>query len=213
MALTSSTLLFIDKVPASIRTAFQKEVVAISKRQNIKNPNWLMAVINSETAQTFSPSIQNKVSGATGLIQFMPSTAKALGTTTTALAQMDHLEQLVYVEKYIAMTMKNVRATAIEDYDDMYFVVFYPAAIGKPDTYVIARPGTAVYNQNAGTDMNKDGTITVADFKAFARKLIPILEIPNFLTKNQKKGVKLFFWLTSASIVVFITIIWFQNTE
>lgn len=41
-----------------------------------------MAAMAFESGETFSPSIKNAAgSGAVGLIQFMPSTAKALGTS------------------------------------------------------------------------------------------------------------------------------------
>lgn len=38
--------------------------------------------------------------------------------------------------------------------------MFWPAAIGKPDSYVIATSPSSVYNANAGLDVNRDGTIT-----------------------------------------------------
>jgi hypothetical protein len=58
-----------------------------------------MAAMAFETGETFSPSIKNKASGATGLIQFMRSTAKGSGTTTAALAEMTAVDQLDFVEK------------------------------------------------------------------------------------------------------------------
>lgn len=47
----------------------------------------------------FSPTITNSI-GATGLIQFMPSTARGLGTSTAALRQMSIINQLPFVKKY-----------------------------------------------------------------------------------------------------------------
>ncbi len=126
-------LLFIEKVKEN-REAFAAKVVAISARLQI-NPNWLMALINSESAGSFSPSILNGAgSGAVGLIQFMPATARSLGTTTEALASMSNVEQLDWVEKYIRYTMGYLGVKQLADYDDLYFLIFYPAAIGKPDT-------------------------------------------------------------------------------
>jgi len=53
------------------------------------DPDDLMACMAWESAESFRADIKNAAgSGATGLIQFMPSTAKALGTTTTELAKM-----------------------------------------------------------------------------------------------------------------------------
>src|SRR3990167_3056635 len=54
-----------------------------------------------ETNRTFDPGQCNAAgSGAIGLIQFMPSTAHLLGTTTEQLAQMTAVEQLAYVRRY-----------------------------------------------------------------------------------------------------------------
>ena len=67
---------------------FQQKVDAIEKRLKME-PGSLLAVMNFETGGTFDPAVKNRAgSGATGLIQFMPSTAKGLGTSTDALAKM-----------------------------------------------------------------------------------------------------------------------------
>ena len=66
-------------------------------------PEYLLAVMSFETGGSFSPGIRNGAgSGATGLIQFMPATARELGTSTEALARMSATEQLEYVERYFA---------------------------------------------------------------------------------------------------------------
>jgi soluble lytic murein transglycosylase-like protein len=92
-------LIYENKVPASYRVAFVEKVKKISANLGI-DPNWLMAIMYFESAGTFSPSITNNI-GATGLIQFIPSTAKGLGTSTSALKSMSALQQLDYVEKYL----------------------------------------------------------------------------------------------------------------
>ena len=68
-------LIFEDKVTTN-KSLFINKVILISQKLDI-DPNWLMAVMNLETGGTFSPSIQNKSTGATGLIQFIPSTAES----------------------------------------------------------------------------------------------------------------------------------------
>ena len=50
--------------------------------------------------ETFSPSIRNKGTKATGLIQFMPKTAIGLGTTIDELAGMTQVQQMDYVYTY-----------------------------------------------------------------------------------------------------------------
>ena len=143
------------------------------------NPNWLMALMNSETGGTFDPAQKNLAgSGATGLIQFMPTTATSLGTSTSSLARMNNIQQLQYVDKYIGYTLNYLDVSRIRDYDDLYLLIFYPRAVGKPDSW--AFPGS-IYNQNAGIDMNNDGIITVRDFKKWIRKEIPEWAIPQFV--------------------------------
>jgi len=163
------SLIFIDKVKAD-KDRFALRVKAIADNIGF-NPNWLMALMNSESAGTFSSSIKNFAgSGAVGLIQIMPATAHYLGTTTERLAKMSALEQLDWVEKYIKITMRDRKITAINDYVDLYFMIFYPAAMGKPDDWQFPQK---IYPQNSGVDMNRDGKLTVKDFKEFVKRKIP----------------------------------------
>lgn len=125
----------------------------------------LLAVMDFETGGTFNPAEKNKAgSGATGIIQFMPNTARGLGTSTAALAQMTRVEQLVYVEKYFDQYRNKIRGGSV---DDLYMAVLWPAAVGKPDGYVLFRRTSSnpksAYNQNRGLDRNGDGTITKAE--------------------------------------------------
>lgn len=138
---------------ARVTQEFRVRVREIAGNLNI-DPSWLMAVMGFETGYTFSSSIKNPGSSATGLIQFVSSTAKSLGTTTTALARMTPVQQLDYVEKYF-----NQYKGRINNIGDCYMAVFWPAAIGKPDSYVIATSPSSVYNANSGLDVNRDGVI------------------------------------------------------
>src|ERR1700743_3763498 len=80
---------------------FRSRVMAIGTHL-LCDPSWVMTAIGFETSHTFSPSIHNAAgSGAGGLIQFLPSTAGLLGTTTEALCSMTAEGQLDYVEKYL----------------------------------------------------------------------------------------------------------------
>lgn len=139
---------------ARVTQEFRVRVREIGGNLNI-DPSWLMAVMGFETGYLFNASVKNPKSSATGLIQFTSATAKSLGTTTTALARMSSVQQLDYVEKYF-----NQYKGRINNIGDCYMAVFWPAAIGKPDSYVIATSPSSVYNANAGLDINRDGTIT-----------------------------------------------------
>ncbi len=197
-------LLFIEKVRTD-SVAFETKVRDIASRLKIQ-PDWLMAVMDSETGGTFSPSIRNGAgSGATGLIQFMPATAKGMGTTTDALAVMSAVEQLDYVERYLTGVLKERGLSAYRDYDDVYFAVFYPAAIGKADDWQFPM---SIYRQNLGVDMDKNGVITVGDFKQFIRRNIPAYYLPFFFNIRTQKNVLLFFWVVSAVIVITATMVY-----
>jgi hypothetical protein len=116
-------------------------------------------VIEFESARTWSPSVHNPGSAAVGLIQFMPDTAKALGTSSAALEQMSFAEQLPWVVKHFQRAGV-ARLTRMVDY---YAAVFWPAAIGTADDFVIAKAGSTVYEANKGLDRDGNGEITTAD--------------------------------------------------
>ena len=136
---------------------FKEGISRLSTKYNVP-PNALMAIMDFETGGSFDPAETNQAgSGATGLIQFMPKTARSLGTTTAELAQMSQTEQLVYVEKYFDQFGDRLSGGNL---DDIYMAVLWPKAIGKPDGYVLFRRGTTAYRQNSGLDHNEDGTIS-----------------------------------------------------
>lgn len=162
---------FIERVPVQLREQFIKRLFEIKERLGIE-PNWLMIVMLYESG--INPAAVNPTGGATGLIQFMPKTAQGLGTTTQALKQMNHVEQLHFVEKYY-----RPYANKIKSGEDLYLINFYPYAINKPDSYIIgSERGEAyaklVYDQNAGPkrDLNNDGFLTKGEWKQSLRKKI-----------------------------------------
>ena len=117
--------------------------------------NWLMACMAFESGETFDPAVKNMAgSGATGLIQFMPSTARGLGTTTDALARMTPIAQLEYVRRYFLPYHSKIATLP-----DMYMAILMPKYVGRAGSSVLFSGGVA-YRQNAGLDRNKDGFIT-----------------------------------------------------
>lgn len=122
------------------------------------DPDDLMSCMAWESGETFRADVKNMAgSGATGLIQFMPSTAKMLGTTTTALAKMTPEDQLNYVYKYFRPFFGR-----LNNLGDTYMAILWPKGVGQPDHYVVFDSGTA-YRQNAGLDIDKDGDVTRAE--------------------------------------------------
>ena len=118
-------------------------------------PDFLMAVMAFETGRAFTSSVRNQLSGATGLIQFMPSTAVGLGTTVEALAAMTDVDQLAFVERYLQPHRGRLRTV-----EDLYMAILWPVAVGEPNDFALFRAGTIQYTQNAGLDSNGDGIIT-----------------------------------------------------
>ena len=178
------------------RTAFEQTVRNISASLGI-NPNWLMMVmwsesrlnaqaVNKQPGDSDNPQLRS-ASRATGLIQFMPDTAIKLGSTTKALYAMNAIDQLGYVYKYFkpwAGRMKN--------YFDLYFVTFFPEAIGKPDDYVLQTPkisATTIARQNPFFDVNKDGKLTVSEIKRRMYESIPKAIVTEVVSELEKKSL------------------------
>lgn len=124
----------------------------------------IAAVMAAETVGTFSPSIRNPNSGATGLIQFMPSTATNLGTSIAALAAMTATQQLAYVERYLRGVFASHPVTQALRRADYYLAVFWPAGIGAPmDKPILSFPQKAYTANKNAFDPEGKGYITPAD--------------------------------------------------
>lgn len=119
------------------------------------NPDWLVAVMSFESAGSFSPKKKNALSGATGLIQILPSTAAKMGYT---ISQLERMSQEEYIRgpvfKYLADKGR------MSSLDDVYLAVFYPAAMRQPNSFVVASRGQKAYEQNSGFDPQGTGQIT-----------------------------------------------------
>lgn len=129
--------------------------------------SWLMAVMAFETGQTFSPSVRNPGSSATGLIQFMAQTARNLGTRTATLASLSAVSQLHYVQHYLAPM-----ADRIETLEDLYMAVLWPAAIGRRSDSLLWAKGSNPYSANRGLDLDRNGRITKGEAAAKVRGLL-----------------------------------------
>lgn len=157
-------------IPAALVTAAND--VAKRNKWNVK---YLLAVIGFETGGSYSPAQKHRGGGsATGLIQFMPTTAVDLGTTTEKLAKMNHAEQMVYVEKYLKVKLSGVTNPSL---GDMYMAVLWPKAVGKKDTFVMwgnseKSKYRRQYKANKGLDVNNNGYITKEEATA---KVTPYL--------------------------------------
>ncbi|MBN9560086.1 MAG: transglycosylase SLT domain-containing protein [Alphaproteobacteria bacterium] len=141
----------------SVEPGFKQAVLQMCERLTV-DPNFLMACMAFETGQSFRPDKVNPVSGATGLIQFMPSTANALGTTTADLAGMTAVQQIASVEEYFSPY-----AGKLNTLSDVYMAILWPKAVGKPESYILFEAPSKAYLQNQGLDSNNDGHVTKAE--------------------------------------------------
>lgn len=151
-----------------VSEAFAEKVRAISSRLGF-DPDWLMSVMYHESARSFSPSKRNPGSKATGLIQFVGSTAAGLlGLPKTKegreealarMAAMSDLEQLDYVEKFLSPYKGRLRSL-----DDVASAVFAGHLL-RPGERVFLRD-TKAYEANPNTDKDKDGAIEAEEIWA-----------------------------------------------
>lgn len=151
---------------ARVSPAFRDKERQVCERLKIADPDDLMACMAWESGRSFRPDVKNMAgSGATGLIQFMPSVAAALGTSPLGLEHMTAEQQLDWVELYFRPYAGRLHGIA-----DLYMAILWPAAIGKPDSYVLFdsadQDHPARYRQNAGLDINHDGHVTKAEAAA-----------------------------------------------
>jgi hypothetical protein len=147
---------------ARVSAAFKAKLIQIAENIGV-DPDYLISAMAFETGETFSPSIKNS-NGATGLIQFTHATAIELGTTTDELAAMSAEDQMDFVEKYF-----NPYKNRLETIEDVYMAILWPAAIGKPNSWVLFSKPSPEYNRNSGLDADKDGNVTKEEAAATVR--------------------------------------------
>lgn len=135
----------------------------------------IAGVISHESR--FDPAAHTPIPGqtATGLIQFIESTARTLGTTTAALRTMTALQQLPYVEKFFLRTLHSVPKRP----EDYLLATFGRAdLINAGDATVIDRadsddPAEAErYRVNSALDSTGKGYITVGDLRSSAHRTL-----------------------------------------
>lgn len=149
---------------AKVSSEFKFKVISICRDLRI-NPDFLMACMAFETAETFSPSKKNMAgSSGTGLIQFMKATAEGLDTSIEELSKMTAVQQLDYVKQYFKVQRKSYRTL-----EDVYLAILRPASVGKLTDHVLFSDGSKEYIQNKGLDLDKDGKITVKEVSTKVR--------------------------------------------
>ncbi len=178
-------LLFLDKLKNGDRVLFARQVQALARALKIP-PEWLMLLMWHESR--LNSQAYNQTGGAAGLIQFMPATAAGLGTSTAQLANMDANRQMYYVAKYFASY-----AGKIKSYADLHLITFFPAVLGLSDKTIIQSPKLSaeiIASQNTSFDLNKNGVITIGEFKDYIKSFIKKNVPKEYLQKFNTKAVK-----------------------
>lgn len=139
---------------------FLGEVNRVSKVFNI-DANDLLGLMQSESQ--INAQARNGGTGATGLIQFMPSTARQLGTSTDELSRMSRGQQMRFVEAYF----HQVRLPRGANAGQLYGAVFLP---GRVNQNPLTRSGEKYYGPNAGLDVDRNGDISQQDLIAKVSK-------------------------------------------
>lgn len=146
----------------NVTPEFLRQVEGMSQRLGAR-PEHIMAAMSFETGGSFDPGQRNNAGGsATGLIQFMPDTARGLGTTTAELARMTPTEQLAYVERYF-----EPHRGQLHDLEGVYTSILAGHPANGDES--LFRQGTRAYTANAPLDVNRDGVITAAEATSHVR--------------------------------------------
>ncbi|MCK5788289.1 MAG: transglycosylase SLT domain-containing protein [Chlamydiia bacterium] len=151
-------------------TAEQYSSIVKKSKEWGKDPNALAGIILHESGG--NTKARNKNSKATGLIQFMPETAKGLGTTIDEIYDMSFEQQLDLTGKYFRQHGK--KWDEAKTATDLYSLVFYPAMVGKSDNYVLGgdKRSGIVAKQNKIFDLNGDGKISAGEFRKWSKRKI-----------------------------------------
>jgi hypothetical protein len=130
-----------------------------------------------ETIDVWCPETKNHtwIARRNGFVTITGNTMKWLKTDSAKLQAMSNVEQLEYVYRYYKSYGKRFKNAY-----DMYVYAFMPIGVGKPDNWVFEAknlPASIVAKQNKVFDLNKDGKITMAEFKKYVKDFFDKYEI------------------------------------
>lgn len=152
--------------------------MALAVRMGV--PAWWLDVVFEIESQN-NPKAINPYTNAVGLIQFMPATLKDLGYTTDEVLNMDYVNQTYLVYQYFfrydAKQKKYVPKIpkALSSLTNFYLMIFYPAAISRPDDFVLGSERSpamarAIFAQNPGyrnAENQKLGVVRKKDITSY----------------------------------------------
>lgn len=137
---------------------FARELLTVFKETEVPDGDKVASLISEESG--FKPSAGNPNGGATGLMQWLPSTAPIVGTTVDAIRAMTGIQQ---VRGPIKATLKLWGKSGRADPP----MAGWGNHHGQPDDFVIARQGVDGnrYEWNKVYDSDKKGFITTGDVR------------------------------------------------
>lgn len=148
-----------EKYTEPDKTQFLHNVKQVATWSKIE-PDWLMALMYHESG--FNSKIKNSI-GCYGLFQFHP-TYHDVGQ----IKLMTGAEQVLYWYKAYGKPYTG----KMKSFYDVCLVNFAPAYLGKPNSFVFPNE---IYLANKPFDTNKDGKITISEYKAYLRNKYPSL--------------------------------------
>ena len=136
--------------------AFQEQLEKMLEKYPGLTKEELYRVMQGES--NFNTTALNSDSGATGLFQFIPSTAEMLGYTTGEIQNMSASEQLAVYDQYLDAF----------DYrgGSLGIMQAAPGYASRGDGYEVYEPGSRAYEQNPGW-VGADGKITVGSINSY----------------------------------------------
>lgn len=145
-----------DIASLEANTDFQQTLSRMMVKYPGLTKDRLYRVIAKESS--FSPSVQNPDTKASGFFQFIPSTAKSLGVTTDQIIAMSPTEQLNLYDYYLDKNGYTGGSLGI--------MQAAPAFSGRSADTEVYKPGTEAYRLNH-LWRGKDGRITVGSIQNF----------------------------------------------
>lgn len=139
-------------------SGFQAKLAAMAARLGI-SPEDLLMIMNKESSlnpQAIHKNKQGRVTAA-GLIQFQEASAQEVGTSISALRNMNREDQLEYIEKYLLA--RGVKPGM--GLEQVYMAVL--AGHASKAGGVLWTRGSDEYASNEALDTDKDGKITSAE--------------------------------------------------
>lgn len=147
------------KIDHRFTEADRDKIFKLCKDLNLNERGLYKCILHESSG---NPQAVNKISRATGIIQWTPRTAKKYKTTVEEIYKMTMSEQIDLLYEYF----KDKRN--LKSYREIRLAVFSPKHMRKSIDYILADSttefGKKIIAQNPGLDINKDGIITIGEF-------------------------------------------------